>query len=104
MKKIEKELEKEFNESLKDEQFKNLIAKLKISKELGKKNNSKIMDTVEELKTCKNCKGLFMCKNKVNGHVLFPEKEMEQLNFIYTPCKFYKTYLKEIKEKEEKNK
>ena len=71
--KVKKELKSNYNEALKNENFKNLVNNLKISEELGSKNTSQIMDAVDELKNCKNCKGLYMCKNKFAGHVYFPE-------------------------------
>ena len=57
------------------------------------------MDTVDELKNCKTCKGITMCKNKLEGHVLYPEYD-ETLKFIYMPCKFQKMLEKRKIEKE----
>ena len=59
------------------------------------------MDTCDELKNCKTCKGLFMCKNKVSGHVLYPSFD-ETLKFIYMPCKYQKELVR--KEIDKKNK
>lgn len=98
--KREKELETNYNTALQNENFKNLVHNLKIPKTLGKKNTSKIMDSVDELKNCRNCKGLFMCHNKVEGHVYFPEVVTDKLRFNYVPCKFQKELNKEKKEKE----
>lgn len=97
--KIEKELSKELEKSLKDSDFCSLIKRCKLPKEEVLKNNTKLMDTVDELKNCKNCKGLFMCKNKVEGHVLYPEYD-GSLKFIYMPCKFQKELEKKLHEKE----
>ncbi len=99
MEELEKKLESSLNESYKDEEFKNLVSKLKISKEETMKNVTKINDTIEELKVCKKCKGLYSCGNKVKGYVYFPEKRNDRLNFIYTPCKYKKKFLKEEEEK-----
>ena len=99
--KIEKELSRELEKSLKDSDFCSLIKRCKLSKEVVLKNNTKLMDTVEELKNCKNCKGLFMCKNKVEGHVLYPLYD-GSLKFIYMPCKFQKELEKKMHEKESK--
>ena len=98
--KITKELEKELATSLKDEEFCKLIKTTKIDKKTALKNNSKLQDTVLELKNCKNCKGLFMCKNRLNGHVLYPNMEEGGLKFIYMPCKYKKEEEKKLKEKE----
>lgn len=99
--KREKELEKNFIEALNDSDFASLVKKAKIDKEVGKKYTTKLEDTCEELRNCKNCKGLFMCQNKVKGHVNFPKREDDtHVNFIYAPCKYQKTLLKKIREKE----
>ena len=100
--KIEKELEKELSKSLKDEEFCNLVKRNKLPKEVVIKNNTKLMDTCDELKICKTCKGLFMCKNKVSGHVLYPSFSDETLKFIYMPCKYQKELIKKESEKKEK--
>ena len=99
--KIEKELEKELSKSLKDEEFCNLVKRNKLPKEVVIKSNTKLMDTCDELKNCKTCKGLFMCKNKVSGHVLYPSFD-ETLKFIYMPCKYQKELVR--KEIDKKNK
>lgn len=99
--KITKELEKELEKSLKDESFSKLIKRLKITKDDALKNNSRLLDTVEELKHCENCKGLFMCKNKVAGHVLYPNNNEKTLKFLYTPCRYQNEFVKKMNEKEE---
>ena len=99
--KIEKNLEKELQKSLKDEDFCNLVKRNKLPKDVTLKNNTKLMDTCDELKNCKTCKGLFMCKNKVSGHVLYPSFD-ETLKFIYMPCKYQKELIKKESEKKEK--
>ena len=95
--KVERELEKNLQESLKNPEFCKLVKRLKLNKELTKKHNSELMDTVNELANCSNCKGLFMCKNKLEGNVLYPSLDNDTLKFIYMPCK----YQKELMQKEE---
>ena len=87
---IEKELEKNLANSLKDPDFANLIKRLKISRELAKKYTSQLEDTTQELKNCEHCQGLFMCANKYLGHVLYPSSDNASLKFIYMPCKYQK--------------
>lgn len=99
--KINASLEKELEISMQDEDFKKLVKRTKLPKDVVMKNNTKLTDTCDELKNCKNCKGLFMCKNKVEGHVLYPSYD-ETLKFIYMPCKYQKEL--EKKELEKKNK
>ncbi|MEG0794576.1 MAG: AFG1/ZapE family ATPase [Bacilli bacterium] len=97
--KLSKALDDNFNESMKNVEFSNLVKNLKISKEVGRKYTSKLNDTVEELKMCKNCKGLYMCKHNVSGNVSFPEKNENKLDFIYMPCKFQKELVKDMLDK-----
>lgn len=99
--KIEKELDKELDNSMKDPDFNALVKKIKLPKELARSNNTKLTDTCDELKKCKGCKGLFECQNKVSGHVLFPEYDGESLKFIYMPCKYQKADNKKQLEKKE---
>lgn len=98
--KIEKELEDNLKESLKNEDFRLLIKRLGISKDIAKKYNSQLQDTCRELKNCSDCKGLFMCKNKYMGHVLYPEVDEGNIKFVYMPCKYQKMQDKALKEKE----
>lgn len=97
---IKKNLEEELNDSLKNPDFCALIKRNKISKEDALKNNSKLCDTCDELNNCKECKGLYMCKNRVSGHVLYPNNDEEGLHFVYTPCKYQKASDKKRLEKE----
>lgn len=99
--KINKELEKNYLESLKDEEFAKLVKRNKIPRDIAIKNNSSLLDTCAEIKNCKNCKGLFMCKNKVSGYVLYPSFDVT-LKFIYMPCKYQKNNEVLLKEKKEK--
>ena len=96
--KIEKELEKNLQESLKNPEFCKLVKRIKLNKEQTKKHNSELMDTVEELNNCSNCKGLFMCKNKLEGNVLYPSLDNDTLKFIYMPCKYQKELIKKEKQ------
>ena len=80
-------LKKEFQENTKNEEFNKLVKRLKIDEELGSKYNSLLMDCVIELKNCKNCKGLYDCKNKVIGHTLYPKRENNIIDGVYIPCK-----------------
>lgn len=97
--KIAKELEQDFEKSMQDKEFATLVKRLKINKKLAMNNNSKLQDTCEELKNCSNCQGLFMCKNNLSGHVLYPSVDGDSIKFIYTPCKYQKKQDKALQEK-----
>lgn len=92
--KIRESLEHDLEESLQNKDFCTLIKRVKITKEEAKKNNMQLMDTCNELENCKNCQGLYMCKNRFTGHVLYPDKKSENLKFIYMPCKYQKEFAK----------
>lgn len=91
---------KEYKEALKNEEFKALIKKVKLNEEQACNNTLKINDSLEELLNCKNCKNLYECKNKVKGHVYFPEVKESKVVFSYIPCKYQKKADKEALEKE----
>lgn len=84
------ELLKEYRDNLKDEDFANLVKRLKITDKMGSNNNSLLMDSARELKNCRDCKGLYECKNKVDGHFLYPKIDGEIMDLVYIPCKFKK--------------
>jgi len=87
-KKIQGELKKELSSAKKDERFCKLCAKLKIDDSIASKYTSKLQDTLCEMDNCRHCKGLFECKNKLEGHVCYPKKEDNRLIFSYIPCKY----------------
>lgn len=89
---------KEYDDALKIEEYNSLVKKLKINPEMAKKNTIKLLDSIEELTNCKNCKNLYDCKNKVSGHVFFPEVKETNLVFSYIPCKYQKKASKLKKE------
>lgn len=94
------ELEKNFQEAMQDDSFTKLIAKLKISKKELIKYTSKLETTCNELKNCQKCKGLFACKNSLEGHVSCPKVIDKKLYFTYLPCK----YMKKLNDKETNDK
>ena len=88
------ELSKNFDEACKDSKFKRLVGQLKVSKDVAMKYTSSLQDTVSELNNCSNCPGLVACKNRLEGHVMFPKKDSDQLIFLYAPCKYQKEFVK----------
>lgn len=102
--KLEQELTKNYNENLKDSVFLSLVKKLKINQTLGKENNSKLEDSVMEIKHCESCKGLFECQNKVCGHFLYPKIVENTIDLNYIPCKYKKQYNKLLEEKNNSSK
>lgn len=95
-----KELEHNFDKAMEDNNFCKLVAKLKMPKKELIKYTSKLEDTCSELKNCKNCKGLFECKNSLEGHVTGPKVIQNKLYFTYLPCK----YTNQLEQKETNDK
>ncbi len=90
-----KALKQEFMKALEDQNFVKVINRLDVEEPILINNTSKIQNTVLELKNCKTCKGLHMCKNNLCGYVSYPVKEGEGIMFDYVPCKYQKELLKE---------
>ncbi len=97
-------LEKNLKEACHNEDFRELVKSVGLTKEETMKKVTKLQDTVEELEHCKKCKGLFECKNAYLGHVSMPKKEEGLFTFSYVPCR-YKVKENEVRKSElEKNK
>ena len=91
-------LKKDYNEALKNNEFKALVVKLKVKDDIAYKYTSKLEITVSELNNCKNCKSLMMCNNKCRGCVYYLTLNYNKLEFNYVACKYLK---KDLNEKEE---
>ncbi len=89
-KKYKSNQEKIFKETLKNDDYKALVRKLKITEEEAFNNTIKLCDSLEELDHCKKCSSLYECQNKVKGYVYFPEAKESHLTFSYVPCKYQK--------------
>lgn len=90
------DLKHNFIVACKDEKFKRLVKTLNCSEDVAMKYTSSLEDTVKELNNCSGCKGLPFCKNRLEGHVYYPEYKDEKITFFYAPCKYYKN-MKESK-------
>ena len=85
-----KSLKQNYMKALEDQNFVKIVNRLDVDESVLINNTSKIENTILELKNCKTCKGLHMCKNHICGYVSYPIKEGEGLVFDYIPCKFKK--------------
>ena len=88
-------LKQAYIRELKDEDFKNLTLRLSLSDEDLMKYTSKLRKTTEQLKMCKNCKGLLHCKNEINGFIYYPEIKNGKLNFSHISCKYKRKFMKD---------
>ena len=96
---VKKKQDLEFKNALKNDAYKTLVKKIKMSEEEAKKNTLKLLDSLEELEHCKNCDSLYECQNKVKGYVYFPENKEGNWRFSYVPCKYQKSAMKSLKNK-----
>lgn len=86
------ELEKSYNESLRDEEFKNFVDKIKLPSNTLMKYTSILESSKIEYFNCKKCKNLMECKNKVCGYAYLPKVRNDELEFNYKPCKYKEKY------------
>lgn len=85
---LEEELLKSYKEASKDDNFKALVKKLKLSDEVAIKYTTKLQNTINELENCKKCRSLLECKNKCEGCVSYPSLNGDNLKFDYVACKY----------------
>ncbi|MBR4694354.1 MAG: primosomal protein DnaI [Bacilli bacterium] len=87
-------LKESYKEASKDIQFRRLVKTIKASDDIAMKYTSSLEETVKELNNCSKCKGLIYCKNRLEGHVFYPELKDNTIIFSYAPCKYRKEALK----------
>ena len=92
----ERALKKSFDDACKDQKFRRLLKTIEVEDNIAMKYTSNLENTIKELNNCSNCSGLMYCQNRLDGHVMYPEKNGKQIIFSYMPCK----YEKERREKE----
>ena len=92
-----KSLEDNYKEACKDIKFRRLVKTIKAKDEEAMKYTSSLEETVKELNNCTNCEGLVYCKNRLEGHVFYPEHDSYQIKFSYAPCKYQKEMLEKQK-------
>lgn len=82
------DLDKEYQEALKDPTFKKIVDKIKLKDSELKNYTSILEECTNEYKNCMECKGLIDCKNRIKGHVYFPTVQRGHLDFEYKSCKY----------------
>jgi primosomal protein DnaI len=86
-----------FNQALKEEEFKSFIDTLGLSYEELAKYTSILQESKEEYMHCKNCKSILACQNKIMGYAYLPHVKNNSIIFNYQMCKY-------LQEQNEKNK
>ncbi len=84
----ERALKKSYDEASTDQKFRRLVKTIGVSDSEAMKYTSSLQNTVKELNNCSECSGLVYCKNRLEGHVMFPEAKGHQIVFAYAPCKY----------------
>ena len=97
IKDLDYKLKVTYEKALKNDTFKELVSSINLNDKFLMKYTSKLEDASLEYKNCKNCKGLAMCKNVVNGYCYLPLVDGEKLNFSYVACKYKNKNIKETK-------
>lgn len=82
------DLDKEYNDALKDKDFKEIVNSTKLDSSILKKYTSVIEECSKEYKNCKNCSCLLDCKNKIEGFCYLPININGNINFTYKPCRY----------------
>lgn len=77
-----------FEEAKKSKDFSDMVDSINLPDEELMKYTTSIEDSVAEYKNCKNCKGLPMCKNSMNGYCYMPVLTDGELEFSYVACKY----------------
>lgn len=83
-------LKQSFINAIKNSEFSEYINSLQMEEELLMKYTSTLEDAFNEYHNCKECSNLFMCKNKVEGYQLRPQREKDTLCFSYVMCRYKK--------------
>lgn len=85
---------KNYRLAMENKDFAMLAYTLNLDENILMKYTTKLNHTVEELRICKNCKGLNNCKLDLKGYIDFPSAKDNELIFSYTPCKYKKEEIK----------
>ena len=75
----QKALKQSFEEAYTNQKFRRLLKTIEVDDKTAMKYTSTLMETVEELDNCSNCPGLIYCKNRLDGHIMYPEKKGNQI-------------------------
>ncbi len=89
-------LEMNYASALADDDFKEVVDKLKVSPSVKMKFTTKLKEATKEYKNCKNCKALVACKNQMKGYKLTPFDTNQGLSFSYVKCHFKEELEKKI--------
>lgn len=78
-----------------DNVFRKIANSVDLPTDTLKQYTTEFIESANEIKNCKKCKNIMECKNLVSGYVYYPDKNMDQVEFSYVPCKYQKEILKD---------
>lgn len=95
---IENSLKDNYIRACRNPEFQKLVASLELTAKLAMNYTSKLEEYLQEENNCKNCHGLYECKNKIRGYTNYPQKYNNHLMFSTEACYFKSQEFKKIKE------
>lgn len=94
---IENSLKDNYIRACRNLEFQKLVASLKLTDKEAMNYTSKLEEYLQEENNCKNCHGLYECKNKIRGYTNYPQKYNNHLMFSTEACYFKLQEFKKIK-------
>ncbi len=94
---IENSLKDNYIRACRNLEFQKLVASLELTDKEAMNYTSKIEEYLQEESNCKNCHGLYECKNKIRGYTNYPQKYNNHLMFSTEACYFKLQEFKKIK-------
>ncbi len=95
---IENSLKDNYIRACRNPEFQKLVASLELTAKEAMNYTSKLEEYLQEENSCKNCHGLYECKNKIRGYTNYPQKYNNHLMFSTEACYFKSQEFKKIKE------
>lgn len=95
---IENSLKDNYIRACRNQEFQKLVANLGLTAKEAMNYTSKLEEYLQEENNCKNCHGLYECKNKIRGYTNYPQKYNNHLMFSTEACYFKSQEFKKIKE------
>ena len=94
---IENSLKDNYIRACRNLEFQKLVANLELTDKEAMNYTSKLEEYLQEESNCKNCHGLYECKNKIRGYTNYPQKYNNHLMFSTEACYFKLQEFKKIK-------
>ena len=95
---IENSLKDNYIRACRNLEFQKLVASLELTDKEAMNYTSKLEEYLQEENNCKNCHGLYECKNKIRGYTNYPQKYNNHLMFSTEACYFKSQEFKKIKQ------